>query len=1156
VATVPLDRLIIREIADVLSPVVTLEEPASAAKLLRALGWDFAATTVPGINLGSLRTDVQQMVESAAALAGASGDAIEEAYFQLAADIIKVVVGMRQTVPQIVAVVQALPQVHGPSGDVFLRRLLDYLIYEYLAAKHQGTFAILHLLGLLERDAARLETRVIWWDRISLLFTDPLDLAERAYKWQSGFEGEQFLERLSLVMHAFRLAGGLYRQSPIIRNALGRPIDAQELRFPLLHGGRWPESYFEFDLNTSPVPTGTGWPQGGLLLYPALAGAIDLSTGDYAVRVRGAADFAAGMGIEVRPPHDLRLKTALLSSAPAESTNARLEIDVALGAADRPLTYIFGSEDGSHLAVRAMGLKGLVSVEAGTTEIAFEIEIRELTLTITGDGSDGFIQRVLAGVNVETVADLTIGYSSRNGVYFRGSGALEVRIPIHRNIGPLRLDTVLIGLGLSDGFLLTLAVSFSAEIGPVAAAVKEIGLEIPIAFHENGSGNVGPLQIGAPSFKPPTGAGLSIDAGGIVGGGFLDFDDENKRYAGILTLSFGEIGLVAIGLITTRMPDGSEGFSLLVNIGVTFDPPIQLSMGFTLAGVGGLIGVNRSMEIEVLQTGIRNRTLDSILFPEPTTVIANAAKIISDLQAVFPPQDGRFVVGPMVKIAYGTPAIITADIGVFLDLPDPVRVVLMGQVQAAFPEPRNAVVVIHLDVLGVLDFAKQELTFQASLYDSRILVYPVSGDSAFLLGWGDNARFALSLGGFHPRFAAPAPPLVFAGLRRLTIGIGKGGDLQLTCEAYQALTPNSLQFGAAVQLYVSAGDATVTGYLGFDALIYFSPFRFEIDIGAGVNVKYRGHSVAEVRLQLNLAGPGAWSARGKAKVVIDCCPDVEVGFSFEWGDSAAPTLPSVDPWGPLQDALRQPGNWSAAQAPWWSMVEALRDREGETPGPIVVHPTGRIEVSQKVVPLDVTLDKVSNAPVRGHDRFKIELLCGGILLDTEPAEEFFARGQFEDLSDRQRLSVPAFERMPAGVRGLATAVDLDSAIEPAPIAYDSILINDDRISVMQQSAGGVDSELMRPMTRSDAARRAATRGPRERFGTRVGAPKVRCRDERYCVANAYNLTRAAPLAGLSEENRNLTKMAADDRLAAHATLDPQGAAAFIVVPEYEVQEMA
>jgi len=109
---------------------------------------------------------------------------------------------------------------------------------------------------------------------------------------------------------------------------------------------------------------------------------------------------------------------------------------------------------------------------------------------------------------------------------------------------------------------------------------------------------------------------------------------------------------------------------------------------------------------------------------------------------------------------------------------------------------------------------------------------------------------------------------------------------------------------------------------------------------------------------------------------------------------------------------------------------------------------------------------------------------------------------------------------------------------------------------MQQSAGGVDSELMRPMTRSDAARRAATRGPRERFGTRVGAPKVRCRDERYCVANAYNLTRAAPLAGLSEENRNLTKMAADDRLAAHATLDPQGAAAFIVVPEYEVQEMA
>jgi hypothetical protein len=47
---------------------------------------------------------------------------------------------------------------------------------------------------------------------------------------------------------------------------------------------------------------------------------------------------------------------------------------------------------------------------------------------------------------------------------------------------------------------------------------------------------------------------------------------------------------------------------------------------------------------------IKNRTLDSILFPDPTTMIANAPKILSDMNAMFPPCEGRFVVGPMIQL--------------------------------------------------------------------------------------------------------------------------------------------------------------------------------------------------------------------------------------------------------------------------------------------------------------------------------------------------------------------------------------------------------------------------------------------------------------------------------------------------------------------------
>ena len=91
-------------------------------------------------------------------------------------------------------------------------------------------------------------------------------------------------------------------------------------------------------------------------------------------------------------------------------------------------------------------------------------------------------------------------------------------------------------------------------------------------------------------FKPPSGLGLSITGGGFSGGGFLDRDPANGEYAGALELAFQEVIQVkAFGVLNTRMPDGAEAFSLAVVISAEFTP-IQFSFGFTLMGVGGLLG--------------------------------------------------------------------------------------------------------------------------------------------------------------------------------------------------------------------------------------------------------------------------------------------------------------------------------------------------------------------------------------------------------------------------------------------------------------------------------------------------------------------------------------------------------------------------------------
>jgi hypothetical protein len=68
---------------------------------------------------------------------------------------------------------------------------------------------------------------------------------------------------------------------------------------------------------------------------------------------------------------------------------------------------------------------------------------------------------------------LGIGFTSKNGFHFRGSGGLEVEIPLHLNLGPLNIESLLLKLNPVDStFPLIAATTFSIELGPMQAVVK------------------------------------------------------------------------------------------------------------------------------------------------------------------------------------------------------------------------------------------------------------------------------------------------------------------------------------------------------------------------------------------------------------------------------------------------------------------------------------------------------------------------------------------------------------------------------------------------------------------------------------------------------------------------------------------------------------
>jgi len=130
---------------------------------------------------------------------------------------------------------------------------------------------------------------------------------------------------------------------------------------------------------------------------------------------------------------------------------------------------------------------------------------------------------------------------------------------------------------------------------------------------------------------------------------------------------------------------------------------------------------------------------------------------------------------------------------------------------------------LNFAVAGVLDFPQKRFSLDASLHDSHLGDFPISGDMAMRVGWGGDPNFTLSVGGFHPAFK---PPAGFPSLARVSVDLGRNGNPSLTLSGYLALTSNTAQVGARAELNASGAGLRLHGFVGFDALFIFSPFSF------------------------------------------------------------------------------------------------------------------------------------------------------------------------------------------------------------------------------------------------------------------------------------------------------------------------------------------
>ena len=769
----------------------------------------------------------------------------------------------------------------------------------------------------------------------------------------------------------------------------------------------------------------------GVVLTPFGVLKVHGTVGRWAVRLELAEDvealaFGGGEGVKLL--------------AGAATTNVRAVVDATLSSPETGApSAVLGSADGTRLELGEPRVSVTLDASESGVDLVLSATTGESALVIHPAGSDGFLRSTFPSEGVRAKFNLGLTWSSKLGLSFQGAAGLDAALPVGISTGALTVHTAHLSLQAGEaGVAAEVSASVGLSIGPLQVLVERIGVTGEITFPEDGGAlGVADLEI---NFKPPNGIGLAIDAPTVQGGGFLGIGPQNGEYSGMLELQIGEkISVKGIGVLTTKLPDG-KGYSLVIIIFVENFTPIQLGFGFALTGIGGLFAINRTFDEDALRSGLKNHTLDSLMFPKDP--IRNAPQIISNINRVFPPAAGHHLFGPMLQIAWGTPPLITAELALVLEFGQRLRLLILAQVLAILPRPENDLVRLRMDAVGVIDFDQGTASLDASLYASRLVEkFVLTGDMAMRLSWESPRNFALAVGGLHPAYN---PPPNFPKLERIAIDLSSGDNPRFRCEAYFAITSNTLQFGARAELYAEAVGFSIDGEVGFDVLIQRDPFYFIADFSAQVQLKHGTTSICKVTVEGALSGPRPLHVRGKATIEVFWW-DVSVSFdtTFLEGEKPPPALPiAVLPL--LKEALSSSGNWVSTLPDGRRQMATFRNVKPVN-NEVLLHPLGTLTVKQTVVPLNTPISRVGSAPLQGANVFTIEGVSVGTITNT--VTDFFAPAQFFEMSDDAKLASPSFESMPAGVKfasdGFSFPTGDNVALETSGITFETHTITTD-----------------------------------------------------------------------------------------------------------------
>ena len=315
----------------------------------------------------------------------------------------------------------------------------------------------------------------------------------------------------------------------------------------------------------------------------------------------------------------------------------------------------------------------------------------------------GFLGSVLPSDGVKFTFDVDLMVDSRGKLTFAGGAGLTVTVPVNKSISVLTVRSVTVALAFEDGpkgagASLVATVAFNVSFGAAfRIVVDQIGAKLVWTLPSSpadGSGharpvrgNLGPAGDLALDFVPPKGIGVSIDIGPVKGGGFLFFDPPHRTYGGVLEASLAlcskGITIKAAGLLR----ETDDGWSFVVIVSAQFEPGIEIFLGLTLDGVGGMVGINVSVDVGKLQSGLHDGADRTAPLPRrPGCECAGDHRDDGRRCSRRGPAAGSQA--PCCSSGWGRPnSYVKLSVAVVLAFPSPALLAILGRFQLDRPGP-------------------------------------------------------------------------------------------------------------------------------------------------------------------------------------------------------------------------------------------------------------------------------------------------------------------------------------------------------------------------------------------------------------------------------------------------------------------------------------